>query len=471
LKVWIDATHHGRNTVFGMTLLERMLRSLVHARRQISPLVKLEKELKGLGDVSDYVRSFVERQLAPSEVRIELAAGTPIPALPSDLLRELPLVWSTGDATSCERLAQATEDAEGEPLLALSADTIVDVRLIEHLAFASTPRAFFGERERTTPTAFRIDGALPEDLVREYAGADLASLAQACVDRGFVKEFSADDFKGYIVKLRRTLPAYVLPVRDRADADAAEHFLFHSNYKGATDFLTKHVFPPLVWRIVHPLAARRIKPNTVTIVGILCCFAAVPLFAAGYWLPGLALSYAMAVLDSVDGKLARVTFTSSKQGDVLDHGTDYVHPPIWYFAWAWGLSGGDPYSTVFQASVWLAGLYILDRLLETLFKSCTGGRSVQDYTPLDTRLRTFVSRRNVNLALFTIALPFGLGLQAFYAIVALQAATVVYHLIRVVQFWDAGDAPPPTTAGRAAAPTEAPAPRQVAWSSEGVTEA
>jgi hypothetical protein len=84
----------------------------------------------------------------------------------------------------------------------------------------------------------------------------------------------------------------------------------------------------------------------------------------------------------------------------------------------------------------MAGLYISDRILETLFRSCTGGRSIQDFTPLDARLRTFVSRRNVNLAVFTVALPFGLGVEAFYAVVGLQLATVLYHLVRVVQFWD-----------------------------------
>ena len=87
----------------------------------------------------------------------------------------------------------------------------------------------------------------------------------------------------------------------------------------------------------------------------------------------------------------------------------------------------------------MAGLYILDRVLETLFKSCTGGRSVQDYTPLDAKLRTFVSRRNVNMALFTVALPFGLGVESVFAILALQAATCLYHLVRVIQCWNEGD--------------------------------
>jgi hypothetical protein len=90
---------------------------------------------------------------------------------------------------------------------------------------------------------------------------------------------------------------------------------------------------------------------------------------------------------------------------------------------------------VFQASIWMMGIYVFDRMLERLFKVCTG-RSIQDFRPIDVRLRTFVSRRNVNLAVFVVALPIGLGIEAFYAIVGWQALTAAYHFVRVIQFWD-----------------------------------
>jgi phosphatidylglycerophosphate synthase len=143
----------------------------------------------------------------------------------------------------------------------------------------------------------------------------------------------------------------------------------------------------------------------------------------------------MSVLDSVDGKLARVMFESSPQGDVLDHGLDLVHPPFWYWAWGWALSGGDPSAAVFQAGLWMAVIYIFDRILEMLFTASTG-KSIHGYTELDARMRTFISRRNVNLALFTLALPLGLGVPAFYAIVAWQAASAAFHLSRVIKFWN-----------------------------------
>jgi phosphatidylglycerophosphate synthase len=153
------------------------------------------------------------------------------------------------------------------------------------------------------------------------------------------------------------------------------------------------------------------------------------------WLPGLALAFVMSVLDSVDGKLARVTFSSSAQGDVLDHGMDIIHPPFWYWAWGWGLSGGDFYSGAVQASMWMAVFYIFDRLMEMLFQASTG-KSIHGYTELDIRLRTFISRRNVNLAFFTVALPLGYGLEVFYLIVAWQALSALYHLARVIRFWN-----------------------------------
>jgi hypothetical protein len=196
-----------------------------------------------------------------------------------------------------------------------------------------------------------------------------------------------------------------------------------------------------VWRLVVPLARRRIAPNAVTGVAIACGFAAISFFAAGLWGPGLALAYATSVLDAVDGKLARLTLTASRQGAALDHALDVVHPPLWYGAWAWGLSGGDAGSTLFHASLWMAGLFVVDRLLANLFESCTGGRSPRRLEPLGGRLRSLGSRRNVNLALFTAGLALGHGTEAFYAVGALQLAAVLHHLGQVVRVWNVDPGP------------------------------
>src|SRR3546814_19369812 len=76
------------------------------------------------------------------------------------------------------------------------------------------------------------------------------------------------------------------------------------------------------------------------------------------------------VLDTVDVKLARCTITSSKWGNVADHGVDLVHPPYWWYFWGVGLGAwGLALST--QTFIWVmvavvAG-YVLQRVIEGLF--------------------------------------------------------------------------------------------------------
>jgi phosphatidylglycerophosphate synthase len=242
--------------------------------------------------------------------------------------------------------------------------------------------------------------------------------------------------------LRRSLDPFVLRVWDAASRDRVERFLFRSNYKGSTDFMTKYVYPPLVWRILRPLARWRVQPNWVTGVSIAATFAAVPLFAGGHWLLGLALAYGMSLLDSVDGKLARLTFSSSWLGGVLDHGLDIVHPPLWYLAWAWALGAGQIGSLPFRLALLMTGVYIVDRVIAGVFRARTGV-SIHDCTPLDAKLRTFISRRNVNVVLFTLALALdglrpGLGAApaCFGFIVVWQVVSCLWHTQRIAHFWN-----------------------------------
>src|SRR3546814_13645108 len=67
------------------------------------------------------------------------------------------------------------------------------------------------------------------------------------------------------------------------------------------------------------------------------------LFAYGHYWTGMLAAFIFMVLDTVDGKLARCTITSSKWGNVADHGVDLIHPPFWWYFWgvglgAWGLA-------------------------------------------------------------------------------------------------------------------------------------
>ncbi len=81
----------------------------------------------------------------------------------------------------------------------------------------------------------------------------------------------------------------------------------------------------------------------------------------------------MAFLDSVDGKLARVTITYTKFGDLFDHLIDLIHPPFWWWAWIVGLSVvGLPFSwSGLALGIILVG-YVLQRVEEGSSSSCSG---------------------------------------------------------------------------------------------------
>ena len=81
---------------------------------------------------------------------------------------------------------------------------------------------------------------------------------------------------------------------------------------------------------------------------------------------------------------------------------------------------------VLQAALALVGFYVLDRLVLMVYR-LKFGRGLHAHAPIDATVRTFISRRNINLPLFTIGLALGLAVETFHVIVAWQVATVAYH--------------------------------------------
>ena len=80
-------------------------------------------------------------------------------------------------------------------------------------------------------------------------------------------------------------------------------------YKGATDFVTKWLWPRPAFHVTKLCARLGITPNAVTAVSLVMVIAAFYWFLKGNWLPGLIAAWLMTFLDTVDGKLARVTMT------------------------------------------------------------------------------------------------------------------------------------------------------------------
>ena len=404
--VWIDAVAtDSAPYIFGLSLLERHL----HGLRSLKP--------------------------APSRVIIDLAAGAAEPKLGDKRLYRLPLEWRRSGEAYTARVGQILAASGKESLLVLDAATLSDPRLPAALAPRVTSTVVISREAQDRAAVLFVAGdAAPITAALAANPQDTAALGKRLLEAGNVPAFKDEEFNGFVRRLRRTLPYFLFTVDSAERAAKLERFLFWSNYKGSTDLFTRYVYPPLVWVAVGPLARWRVHPNWVTLVSIVLALAAIPCWANGWFITGFVMAYGMSVLDSVDGKLARLTFTDSVSGNYLDHGLDMIHPPLWYLSWAYGLGiategWGSPLG---QGAIAIFALYVVDRLVLKIYPYVFE-RAFHTHSRMDGVVRSFIARRNISLPLFTVGYLIGLGREAFFLIVAWQAATTLYHASRT--FW------------------------------------
>ena len=218
------------------------------------------------------------------------------------------------------------------------------------------------------------------------------------------------------IRLKKAHAAFVLPIT-AANSRALERHLFETAYKGITDLVTKWVWPtPARW--VTRLCVRLgLLPNHVTALSWVLAILAGVLFYQGALVAGLLSGWLMTFLDTVDGKLARVTVTSSPLGNYFDHILDLLHPPFWYLAWGLGLAAYTPALLNVDLNTTIVLIfvgYIAGRVVEGLF-SGIAKFGVYSWRPVDSFNRLITARRNPCLILLSVSLLPGrpdLGLEA-----------------------------------------------------------
>jgi phosphatidylglycerophosphate synthase len=230
--------------------------------------------------------------------------------------------------------------------------------------------------------------------------------------------------------LRKKAAPFVIALSE-ATAREAERITFDASYKGVTDFVTKWIWPPVALPITRFMARHRVRPNMVTLASLVCVLAALALFAGGDYAAGLAVAWLMALLDTVDGKLARVTLTSSTWGNVFDHGIDLIAPPLWWLAWWYSFD--DRYDPLFLGVMAVViGGFVLGKLLEKAF-SLGFGIKTHVWRPLDSAFRQITARRNTNLAILTLGTLAGLPVEAYFAVAVWTVISLGFHLVRLFQ--------------------------------------
>jgi phosphatidylglycerophosphate synthase len=295
----------------------------------------------------------------------------------------------------------------------------------------------FNELARAEPGTVLVDaaggamGARVDAMSRDWAVGLLdTQTPEASVPDG-AAIVDAETLAGqHNIRLRKKLKPLMLPATDRRSVEKA---LFDDSYKGVTDLVTKHVWPPLALPATRWCALRGLTPNQVTLASAVLVGFAFWLFWHGHFALGIAVGWAMTFLDTVDGKLARVTLQSSPFGNIFDHGVDLIHPPFWYWAWAVGLAAsGMP----LDDGGWTLGIiiagYILQRGEEALFLHLFG-MQIHIWRPFDSLFRQITARRNPNLLILMVATILGAPREGLIAVAVWTVLCFLIHLARIVQ--------------------------------------
>lgn len=237
----------------------------------------------------------------------------------------------------------------------------------------------------------------------------------------------------YQQNLRKLAPPFVLPITGANRRDL-ERLLFSSSYKGVTDLVTKWAWPrPARWA-VRQCVRFGLRPNHVTMASLILVVLAGTVFSYGIYGWGLLAGWLMTFLDTVDGKLARVTVTSSRFGHIFDHAIDLIHPPFWYVAWGLGLGVAHLGAEWLSLSVtlWLiVSGYVVGRLVEGTFRLWLGTFGIFCWRPTDSYFRLITARRNPNLILLTVGAASGRPDLGLLAVACWTVLTSLFLLARL----------------------------------------
>jgi len=334
-------------------------------------------------------------------------------------------LWGMTNRERTRKIARSISGGDDDGTILVNDDYVVDSLLLD---LARDRQQLLVLRDGV-PVLAKVGSA------EQRASIEASMLGEAPSANTMIEQIEVDDqFTLYNRKLRKR----VRPTVERLEPGTVrkiERETYFGAYKGVTDILTKYLWPE--WALVLTRVAARIgmSPNQVTTIGLINCIAATYCFWLGrYWL-GMALALIFMVLDTVDGKLARCTITSSKWGSRFDHWIDQVHPPFWWLAWLYGLASWglqlQPALNMYIATL-LAGGYVVDRLVERLF-IVRHGFHIHVWKKLDSDFRLVGARRNPNMVILFASMLFARPDVGIIAVATWTIISLAFHIVRSIQ--------------------------------------
>ncbi len=309
-------------------------------------------------------------------------------------------------------LADGKDDLP-ERFLFLAADYLVDPRLLR-LAAAAAADVLIADEDGTPRP------------IGQLTRAAVARLGPALP--GYTSMLRCDSVDPYAPELRGSVAPFCLRVRSAADRRRGWRVLLDHVQKRGLDVPGAYFDSPFENLLVRALAPTRVTPNHVTLTTLALAVWVGVLFWIGHVEVGLGLALLVGILDGVDGKLARLTLTTSRLGE-LEHVGDFLYENSWYLALAHFLGASTGRAVFWQAGLVLVASDLLDNLAYGAVSARTG-RLIDELSRFDAAFRRVGGRRNVYVWILIIAacartLPLGFLVASLWA-----AITAAVHLTR-----------------------------------------
>lgn len=193
-----------------------------------------------------------------------------------------------------------------------------------------------------------------------------------------------------------------------ANRRAVEWRLFRAAREAPSDIITRHLWPVPAFHATRLLARLGATPDMARIAVAALAIAALWFFASGQFVSGLFAAWAMTFVRTIGGAFARATLASSGWGDRFDRILDFVHPPLCFAAWGFGLlATGTRWSDgLFWGVLAIALLgHVLQRMIDVAAVKWLG-LDIHTWRPFDTVLRQFTAPGIPNLVLLTLFAAF-----------------------------------------------------------------
>jgi len=363
--------------------------------RTIGGLTLLERILRQLSDL-DAIKSIVV--LKPAAVSLPPASGR---------VRKPLECYNVSGGKFWEMLRETRGRLAGD-FIAVAADFLIDQRLVAWLAM-QTEDVMLTLRE----------GGRAEPAVR-LTSRPLDAAAPQTAD---LKRVAVSSLPTHWEAMHGEMPLHLYQVTDEASAKTGWKILLDYVQKRTLELPAQYFDPTFENFLIRRLAGTSVTANQVTLVTGLLGFVVAALYYAGWLRVGVLVAIFVEVLDGVDGKLARITRTTSRAGE-YEHILDFFYENSWYLALGLHLRHSSPHAL--KAAL----LMILFDLADNVAYSLMDVRlrlSLDNASPFLARFRLIAGRRNIYSWLFLVGFFLGFPNYAFFLAVVWAGLTAAIH--------------------------------------------